>query len=298
MKKILLLALASLFISISHATKDTIMIQDFKFSIPTLNATVGDTVVWIWTGPTVHTTTSINDSIPAGAAPWDSDFMDATNKIFTYKLTTAGTYKYLCTVHPFMKGTLVVSEILPVTLTAFKVVAAGTNASILWLTANEQNIDYYNIKRSSDGINFTSVGQVKAVNKTSSNTYSFTDKNIPARDKYMYYYIEVVDKDGSHTSSAIQSFKNVLAKASLLRQVFPNPVRGTDHLMLQFYADSPGKMDVKLFDASGALIKQVQMNADEGINNSHFHTGALAAGTYVLQCTLDGKKETRQIIVQ
>ncbi len=176
--------------------------------------------------------------------------------------------------------------------------AASNNASIQWHTVNEINIAYYTIKRSSDGTNFTEIGQVKATNKASSNTYSFTDKNIPVTDKYVYYYIEIVDKDGSHTLSAIRSFKNVLAKSGLLHQVFPNPVRGTDHLMLQFYADKPGKLEVKLFDASGALVKQAQMSAVEGLNNGHFHTGALAAGTYVLQCALDGKKETRQIIVQ
>ncbi len=225
--------------------------------------------------------------------------MSTAGQSFTYILKTVGTYQYNCSVHPtIMLGTLNVTGPLPVTLTAFTVVASGTNASILWHTVNELNIAYYNIKRSSDGINFTDIGQVKAVNKTSSNTYSFTDKSIPATDRYMYYYVEIVDKDGSHTSSAIQSFKNVLAKSGLLHQVFPNPVRGTDHLMLQFYADKPGKLEVKLFDASGALVKQAQMSAVEGLNNGHFHTGALAAGTYVLQCTIDGKKETRQIIVQ
>jgi hypothetical protein len=78
----------------------------------------------------------------------------------------------------------------------------------------------------------------------------------------------------------------------------PNPVRGTDHLMLQFYADKPGKMLTQLYSPNGALIKQAEMSAEEGVNNAHFHTGALAAGTYLLRCTLDGKKESRQIVVQ
>jgi len=294
MKKLFLLASALLFINLLHATSDTVQVSNFQFSPSTINASVGDTIVWIWKSGT-HTTTST--AVPTGAATWDSP-MTSSNTSFSYKLTTAGSYSFICSIHPNMTGTITVSGALPVTLAAFNITVSGPNANIQWRTVNEQNVASYNIKRSSDGTNFTDLGQVKAVNKSGSNTYSFVDKTIAPSDKYVYYYIDIVDKDGSHTSSAIQSFKNMLAKSGLLHQVSPNPVSGTDHLMLQFYADKPGKMVVQLFDAGGALVKQTQMNAVEGINNGHFHTGALAAGTYVLRCTMDGKKETRQIIVQ
>jgi len=295
MRKLLLLTLALLFISISHATTDTVRVSNNKFTPATVNATVGDTILWIWVEG-FHTTTSLG--IPAGAEPWNGDLTTAGSS-FKYKLTKTGTYNYWCAIHESaMEGSLQVTEILPVTLAAFSITAASNNANIQWHTVNEINIAYYTIKRSSDGTNFKDIGQVKATNKTNSNTYNFTDKTIPATDKYVYYYLDIADKDGSHTLSAIRSFKNVFAKTGLLHYVSPNPVRGTDHLMLQFYADKPGKLLVKLFNASGTLVKQVQLDAGEGINNGHFHMGALAAGTYILQCTLDGEKETRQIIVQ
>ena len=50
-----------------------------------------------------------------------------------------------------------------------------------------------------------------------------------------------------------------MQNTGLLHYVSPNPVSGTDHLMLQFYADKPGKLEVQLFDASGALVKQAQL---------------------------------------
>jgi len=294
MKKLLLLAFALFSFNLIYATTYNVQVSDFQFSPATVNASVGDTIQWTWLSG-FHTTTSTD--VPAGAATWDAP-MTSDSTSFTYKLTTAGAYSYVCSIHPNMVGTLNVSAVLPVTLSAFNVAAAGNNANILWRTVNEQNIAFYKIKKSNDGTNFTDIGQVQAINKTGSNTYSFTDKTVSSGDKYLYYYIDVVDKDGSHTSSAIQSFKNVFAKIGLLRQVMPNPANGTDHLMLQFYADKPGKMLTQLYSSNGALIKQAEMTAAEGINNAHFHTGMLAAGTYVLQCTLDGKKETRQIVVQ
>ncbi|WP_170971058.1 T9SS type A sorting domain-containing protein [Ilyomonas limi] len=294
MKKFLLLAFALLSINLIYATTYNVDVSNFQFSPATVNASVGDTIQWTWVSG-FHTTTST--SVPAGANAWDAP-MTSSDPSFKYKLTVAGTYSYFCSVHPNMIGTINVSSVLPVTLSAFSVTATGKDASILWRTANEQNVAFYTIKRSNDGTNFTNIGQVQATNSSDIHTYSFTDKTVSPGDKYLYYYIDVVDKDGSHTSSAIQSFKNIFAKTGLLRQVMPNPVNGTDHLMLQFYADKPGKMLTQLYDAKGTLIKQSEMAATTGINNAHFHTGALAAGTYVLRCTMDGKRETRQIVVQ
>ena len=294
MKKFLLLASALFFINLLHATTYNVKVSNFQFSPSSINAHVGDSITWTWVNG-IHTTTST--SVPTGAATWDTP-MTSSSTTFTYKLTTAGSYSFICSIHPNMVGSLTVTEVLPVTFSAFNVTAVGTNANIQWRTASEQNVSNYIIKRSSDGTNFTEIGQVKAANKTGSNIYNFIDKSIEVTDKYVYYYIQIVDKDGSHTSSAIQSFKNVFAKIGLLHNVSPNPIIGTDHLMLQFYADKSGQLLVQLFDSKGALVKQTQMTAVEGLNNGHFHTGALAAGTYVLQCTMDGKKETRQIIVQ
>lgn len=293
MKKLLLLASGIFLLHLTYANIFTVQVANFSFSPSTINANVGDTIVWSWVSG-VHTTTST--SVPVGAASWNSP-MDATNQSFTYKLTTAGKYTFICVFHAVMVGTINVSEVLPVTLVDFNIVPIGKGASIQWRTANEQNIAVYNIKRSNDGTHFTDVGQVKAVNKTGMNTYNFNDNTIATTDKYLYYFLDIMDKDGAHTASAILSFKNAFAKNTLLREVMPNPVNGADHLMLEFYADKPGKMLVQLFSANGNLVKQAEMDAIEGINNAHFHTGALAAGTYLLQCTMDGKKETKQVVV-
>ena len=64
---------------------------------------VGDTIRWNHASGT-HTTTSVAQSIPAGAAVWDSPITSA-NPTFDYKVTVAGTYTYVCTPHaPGMAG--------------------------------------------------------------------------------------------------------------------------------------------------------------------------------------------------
>ncbi len=294
MKKFLLLGFTCLYIPLLHATTYNVQVSNYQFNPSTVNASIGDTIQWTWVNGS-HTTTST--SVPGGADTWSAP-INATNTTYSYVLTAEGTYNYWCIPHqPEMAGTIEVSGVMPVTLSSFNIMAAGKGASVQWRTINEVNVDHYTIKRSNDGTNFKDIGQVPAINSSEMHTYRFTDNTFAPGDQYLYYYIEVVDKDGAHTSSAIQSFKNAFAKTGWLRQITPNPVTGTDHLMLQFYADKPGKMFAQLYNATGALVKGAQMAAVAGINNGHLHTGALAAGTYVLQCTLDGKKETRRIVV-
>ena len=63
---------------------------------------VGKTVTWVNKDTVTHTVTSDASSL------FDSGFMP-TGATFQFTFTTAGTYPYYCTVHPFMKGTIVVT---------------------------------------------------------------------------------------------------------------------------------------------------------------------------------------------
>ena len=74
------------------------MVGNFFFNPSSLNVNVGDTVKWVWSSGS-HTTTS--SSIPGGAAAWDQ-LITSSNTTFSYKVTVAGTYNYVCTPHAAM----------------------------------------------------------------------------------------------------------------------------------------------------------------------------------------------------
>jgi len=78
------------------ATKHIISVQNFNFS-PSMvnNVQIGDTMRWQWVSGS-HTTTS--STIPAGAAAWDSP-INSSVTVYEYRVTTAGTYNYVCTPH-------------------------------------------------------------------------------------------------------------------------------------------------------------------------------------------------------
>ena len=96
MKKIyiLLFTIISTMIS-SHAATQMVTVSNNVFTPSNFTITVGDTVIWMWSEGT-HSTTSTN--VPNGASSWDQ-LIDQNNQSFTYIVTTAGTYNYLCTFH-------------------------------------------------------------------------------------------------------------------------------------------------------------------------------------------------------
>ncbi|MQY37594.1 hypothetical protein SRB17_55980 [Streptomyces sp. RB17] len=83
---------------------DAVAIKNFAFSPATLKVTAGTTVTWTNEDTDAHTVTS------AGAGgPLHSPAL-ATHGSYTYTFTKPGSYAYVCTIHPFMTGTVEVTS--------------------------------------------------------------------------------------------------------------------------------------------------------------------------------------------
>lgn len=79
-----------------------VSISDFKFNPATLTVPVGATVTWTNQDQEPHT-------IAAKDGAFHSPGMD-TNATYSFTFTTAGSYDYICSIHPFMTGTVVVTK--------------------------------------------------------------------------------------------------------------------------------------------------------------------------------------------
>jgi plastocyanin len=78
----------------------TISIHDFSFSPTSITVVVGTTVRWKNFDGEPHTIRSIDTS-------FRSDPLDQ-NDSFTFRFDKPGTYRYVCSIHPQMVGTIVV----------------------------------------------------------------------------------------------------------------------------------------------------------------------------------------------
>ncbi len=82
------------------AASRAVSIQDFAFSPRTVEIRVGDTVRWTNRDSVAHSATARNGSFDTGLL--------SDGESGSVRFTAAGTYRYICTPHPDMTGTVVV----------------------------------------------------------------------------------------------------------------------------------------------------------------------------------------------
>ncbi|HEX3834503.1 MAG TPA: cupredoxin family copper-binding protein [Solirubrobacteraceae bacterium] len=82
------------------ASDPAVTIADFHFTPPTTTVHLGDTITWANDGPSSHTATAKDGSFNTGTL--------SKGQSASHTFTRPGTYAYVCTIHPFMHGTITV----------------------------------------------------------------------------------------------------------------------------------------------------------------------------------------------
>ena len=80
---------------------DAVTIKNFGFSPATISVTAGSTVVWTNDDSVQHDITFDGGGIASSVLNH--------NDTFSHTFPTAGTYHYICSIHPFMHGTVIVT---------------------------------------------------------------------------------------------------------------------------------------------------------------------------------------------
>jgi plastocyanin len=80
---------------------DAVSITNFAFSPATVTVTAGSTVVWTNNDSVQHDITFDGGGIASSVLN--------QNDTFSHTFPTAGTYRYICSIHPFMHGTVIVT---------------------------------------------------------------------------------------------------------------------------------------------------------------------------------------------
>lgn len=89
----------------SPAVESGVMIENFAFNPSSLTILAGTTVTWTNRDSATHDAASLADSLVTFASPPLSK-----GDSFRFTFTEPGTYRYYCTFHPSMRGTIVVSS--------------------------------------------------------------------------------------------------------------------------------------------------------------------------------------------
>ncbi|HZH97243.1 MAG TPA: T9SS type A sorting domain-containing protein, partial [Flavisolibacter sp.] len=115
--------------------------------------------------------------------------------------------------------TIIVVTTLPVTGLKFHIVRNGSAALLNWSTESENNTRNYHVLHSTNGREFTKIGEVAGAQHSAvQKKYSFQHNN-PANG-CNYYKLQIIDIDGKNDFSPIRELKTGATEMS----VSPNPV--------------------------------------------------------------------------
>ncbi len=191
---------------------------------------------------------------------------DANSHLFNIKFQT-GT-GYTC-------GRILVCQAatacpLPVNLLYFTATKNGAQAELNWATAGETNSSYFNVQRSTDGINWYTVGKVAAAGNSSAvMEYSFIDSQLPVG--IVYYKIVEVDLDNSSQSSEIAKI-NTLTDLNV--SILPNPNNGNFTVQIQ---GNPENTVIAVVNTLGQTVyektEEISSNFSREMNFSSFSKG-------------------------
>ncbi|WP_186280224.1 T9SS type A sorting domain-containing protein [Fluviicola chungangensis] len=145
---------------------------------------------------------------------------------------------------------------LPVELVHFDATLADRQVALGWQTASELNSNYFDVLRSGDGQNWSSIGTVPAKGSSQSSIdYSLADAT--PLTGVSYYRLKEVDLNGSFHLSDIRSINNSPKENRV--KIYPNP---TSKGWVTIVSDEPIS-SLFVYDALGKVVFEATINSDD-----------------------------------
>ena len=175
------------------------------------------------------------------------------------------------------------SVVLPVRFLNFTATKSNNTAVLNWSVESEDaNTTTYEIEKSVNGTDFTSIKSLPALNNgRSSNVYTSTVENLSSirSSGVIYFRIKQSDRDGKYVYTPIRSVR--LDSKGLVVGVYPNPVKNTANVTFDLEANDA--VSISLVNAEGKQIFTNQLKGIKGANITKIDMSKVATGNYTLK---------------
>ena len=207
------------------------------------------------------------------------------------KNTAAIYFDYNLPIYTNTEMTTVVAETFPLKLLTFTARKQDKSNLLNWTTANEINVDHFDIERSGNSREFSKIGSVKA----GINNYSYTDNNptttpnpiaIGTKPQTIFYRLKMIDKDGQFTYSPVRKLNN---SETFSVSIYPNPAK--DNLQIQIDSYKKTAMQLQVLSMDGKVILSNSVTVAEGSILQSINITALVNGSYFLKAITTDKDE-------
>lgn len=167
---------------------------------------------------------------------------------------------------------------LPVKWNYFYVNLSDNSPVLSWSSEQDPGTTF-EIERSYDGNNFTTITTIAAV--TGTTTYQYEDKQVNTQSTVVYYRIKAIELSGAQklSETKVIRFSN---KQGVSIQTAPNPF--TSQFSINYQSAEKGMLIIKVFSMTGQL--QITKNApvSKGFNSiAVTEVASVARGIYMVQ---------------
>ncbi len=182
---------------------------------------------------------------------------------------------------------------LPIELSSFDARAEKRGNRVIWSTLSEINSDYVEVQSSPNGsTKWETVGRVEMQGESYEKMdYEFFDEN---PHSITYYRLHSIDKDErSEMSHIINVSRNdQLSKMTLS----PNPT--DSRISLQTVSDTPMSGSILVYDMTGVLVYNENINLKDGLNTVSINLENLSAGVYLFSLKTENGVQIEKIVKQ
>lgn len=209
------------------------------------------------------------------------------------------TDRYHCIYFMNITGTY---NVLPVKIESFNASLSKDQVNLFWtIDKNSQNVSF-DIERSFDQNNFSSVGIVSNQQSmiNGNNQFNYIDDISQIKNQDVFYYrVKMVSNDGAVSYSPIKSImvNSDVNTIKAVVKVIPNPYM--DQVNINFNSAENGKAEVRLTNLSGNLVKKIESPVSIGNNNIQLQNlSSQSAGIYMVSMVVNGKVISSQKIIK
>jgi Secretion system C-terminal sorting domain len=171
-----------------------------------------------------------------------------------------------------------VNTVLSIKINYFNASKGNGVNTLNWLASCTSTQAIFEIERSSDGRNFTSINTITATQERCAQPFTFADNaNLTGP---VYYRIKSIDIDGGAKYSATIKLGD-LPKNRQLTAVLPNPV--SDRAQLNISASKKDRVELSVFSIEGKMVQRNIIDLQAGTSIINLDVVNLQKGVYTVR---------------
>lgn len=171
------------------------------------------------------------------------------------------------------------SSFFTIRLSSFDISVNNNFVQLHWKTACFLEYANFQIQKSTDGNNFTTIKSFVADRLRCQQPFDYNDSSNVFQGR-VYYRINVGNLDGKFYHSAI---RNVSIKTNSLNAIQVYPTITTNVLNFSFNSSIDATLVAVIINQSGNVVTHNKLIVSKGLGNYYFPINSLSSGFYWLQ---------------